>query len=210
VTGEQGTVVTGKRRSFWVELPVMALVAVLLAVGVRAFVVQTFYIPSGSMEQTLLVNDRVLTNKVVYDFRDPRRGEVVVFVPTNAWRTDPTQDDFIKRVIGVGGDHVVCCDSKGHVTVNGQPLIEPYIYPGNPAGTGPFDVTVPKGRLFVMGDHRSDSLDSSRHLDDHFGTITVDSVVGRAFMIFWPFNRVSFLSVPSTFATVPDPPAHAQ
>jgi signal peptidase I len=192
------------QRSFWRELPVLVIVAVLVAVLVRTFVVQTFWIPSGSMEQTLLVNDRVLVNKLVYDIRDPRRGEVVVFVAPNSWRTDPNEADFIKRVIGVGGDHVICCDARGRITINGVSLVEPYVYPGNSAGT-PFDVRVPSGRLFVMGDHREISGDSTKHLEDHNGTIPVNGVVGRAFVIFWPLARVGVLSVPDTFSRVPAP-----
>jgi signal peptidase I len=193
-----------KQRSFWRELPILVIVAVLVAVLVRTFVVQTFWIPSGSMEQTLLVNDRVLVNKLLYDFREPRRGEVIVFVAPPSWRTDPGEPDFIKRVIATPGDHVLCCDAQGHVTVNGTPLIEPYVYPGNAAGT-PFDVRVPAGRLFVMGDHREISGDSSKHLEDHSGTIPISGVVGRAFVIFWPLNRAGLLTVPRTFAHVAAP-----
>jgi signal peptidase I len=204
VTRESTIESKAKQRSFWRELPVLVIVAVLVAVLVRTFVVQTFWIPSGSMEPTLLVNDRVLVNKLVYDFRDPRRGEVVVFVAPDSWRTDPTETDFIKRVIGVGGDHVVCCDSRGRVTVNGHPLYEPYIYPGNSHGT-PFDIRVPAGRLFVMGDHREISGDSTKHIEDNHGTVPVSSVVGRAFLIFWPLSRVGLLRVPDTFDQVPPP-----
>jgi signal peptidase I len=187
----------------------MLVVALALAFGVRAYAVQTFYIPSGSMEQTLLVNDRVLANKLVYRFRDPHRGEVIVFAPPANWQPEAGQTHFIKRVIGIGGDRVVCCDPGGHVTVNGRPLSEPYIFPGNPAATGPFDVVVPAGRLFVMGDHRADSLDSSRHLEFDSGTIPLSSVAGRAFAIFWPISRIDVLPVPSTFAAVPVPVAES-
>jgi signal peptidase I len=193
------------QRSFWRELPVLVIVAVIVAVLVRTFVVQTFWIPSGSMERTLLVNDRVLVNKLVYDVRDPHRGEIVVFAAPSSWRTDPNETDFIKRVIGTGGDHVVCCDSHGRVTVNSYPLVEPYVYPGNAYGT-PFDVMVPKGRMFVMGDHREISGDSTKHLDDNSGTVPVASVVGRAFVIFWPLSRVGTLPVPDTFSHVPPAP----
>jgi signal peptidase I len=204
VTRESTIGSKAKQRSFWRELPVLVIVAVLVAVLVRTFVVQTFWIPSGSMEQTLLVNDRVLVNKLLYDVRDPHRGEIVVFVAPDSWRTDPNETDFIKRVIGVGGDHVMCCDSRGRVSVNGHALVEPYVYPGNSYGT-PFDVHVPAGRLFVMGDHREISGDSTKHLDDHSGTVPVSSVVGRAFVIFWPLNRVGLLRVPDTFDGVPTP-----
>jgi signal peptidase I len=192
-------------RSFWVELPILVLVAVLVAVVVRTFLVQTFYIPSESMERTLLINDRVLVNKVVYDLRDPKRGEIVVFEPPANWAAGPGKDDYIKRVIGVGGDRVVCCDSAGRLTVNGHPLDEKYIFDGNKPSDLPFDVTVPKGRIFVMGDHRAASADSRVHLDFDNGTVPLDRVVGRAFVIFWPMDRAGALSAPEIFEDVPAP-----
>ena len=200
------------RSSFWRELPILLGVAILVAILVRAFVVQTFYIPSESMEPTLLVNDRVLVNKLVYDFRDPRRGEVVVFKAPMEWRSDPSEEDFIKRVIGVGGDRVVCCDLQGRITVNGVALLEAYVYPGDLGTTGApseeaFEIVVPAGRLWVMGDHRSHSGDSreqySRHGDVVRATIANDDVVGRAFVLFWPLGRAGWLSPPETFAHVP-------
>jgi signal peptidase I len=200
------------RSSFWRELPVLLGVAIVVAILVRAFLVQTFFIPSESMENTLLINDRVLVNKLVYDFRDPHRGEIVVFKAPMDWRSDPNEEDFIKRVIGVGGDHVVCCDSEGRISVNGTPLIEPYLYRG-PDGTADvssednFDVVVPIGRLWVMGDHRSHSGDSreqyTRHSDVARATISVDDVVGRAFVLFWPLGRAGWLTPPETFAHIP-------
>jgi len=194
------------KRSFWVELPILVLVAVVVAVVVRTFLVQTFYIPSESMERTLLINDRVLVNKVVYDLRDPKRGEIVVFEPPADWAAGPGKDDYIKRVIGVAGDHVICCDSDGRLSVNGKALDEPYIFDGNKPSDQPFDVTVPKGRIFVMGDHRAASADSRVHLDFDSGTIPLGRVVGRAFVIFWPANRAGTLSPPATFDDVPSPP----
>lgn len=192
------------KRSFWLELPILVLVAILVAVVVRTFLVQTFYIPSESMEQTLLINDRVLVNKVVYDIRDPARGEVIVFKPPPSWEAG-TKEDFIKRVVAVGGDRVLCCDAQGRITVNGQPLDEDYLFPGNRPSDDKFDVTVPPGRLFMMGDHRSASSDSRKHPDAFGGTIALTDVVGRAFVIFWPLNRATSLSPPKTFAAVPDP-----
>jgi signal peptidase I len=192
-------------RSFWVELPILILVAVLVAYGVRTFVVQTFYIPSESMERTLLINDRVLVNKVVYQLRDPKRGEVVVFEPPTNWSAGPGKDDYIKRIIGIGGDRVVCCDTADRLTVNGHALNETYIFKGNKPSEMPFDVTVPKGRIFVMGDHRAASADSRVHLEFDNGTVPLSRVVGRAFVIFWPAGRADTLSAPDTFADVPDP-----
>jgi signal peptidase I len=203
----------GTRRTFWRELPVLLAVAIAVALVVRAFVVQTFYIPSGSMEHTLEVNDRVLVNKLVYDFRAPRRGEVVVFTSPVSWRSSPDETDFIKRVVGVGGDHVACCDAAGRIMVNGVALDEPYLDgdagPATPASPNAFDVTVPPGRLWVMGDNRFFSGDSReqyiRTHDPTASTIAVNSVVGRAFVLFWPATRARWLSVPPDFARVPPP-----
>jgi signal peptidase I len=205
---------TEKRRgSFWRELPILVGVAILVAVLVRAFVLQTFYIPSPSMEHTLNVLDRVLVNKLVYDFRDPRRGEIVVFKAPADWQSGTEGEDFIKRIIGVAGDHVVCCDEQQRITINGRALSEPYIYRDadgtqDPAADEPFDVTVPTGRLWVMGDHRSASGDSLEHWqqtqDIQEATIEADAVVGRAFTIFWPVDRAGWLSVPKEFAAIPD------
>lgn len=190
-------------------------VAILVAVLVRAFVLQTFFIPSQSMEHTLNINDRVLVNKLVYDFRDPRRGEIVVFTAPVDWRSDPNEKDFIKRVIGIAGDHVVCCDAENRIVVNGHPLDEPYLYRNGDgvsdlASQDEFDVVVPAGRLWVMGDHRSHSGDSreqySRHGDVVRATIPADDVIGRAFVLFWPVSRGDWLTVPETFEGIPPPP----
>ncbi|SDY54360.1 signal peptidase I [Micromonospora pattaloongensis] len=206
---------TEKRpNSFWRELPILLGVAVLVAVLVRAFVLQTFWIPSPSMEHTLDINDRVLVNKLVYDFRSPERGEVIVFRAPSSWRSDPSGEDFIKRVIGIAGDRVQCCDAQQRLMINGHPIDEPYIFAeggvSDPAADQPFDVTVPKGRLWVMGDHRSASGDSLEHWErsDHdiqLATVPEDSVVGRAFVVFWPVDRAKWLSVPESFASVPKP-----
>jgi signal peptidase I len=203
------------RSSFWRELPILLGVAVLVAVLVRAFILQTFWIPSQSMEHTLNIEDRVLVNKLVYDFRDPHRGEVVVFEAPMDWRSDPTEEDFIKRVIGVGGDRIICCDDSGRITVNGKALDESYLYRDETGFTDEpsrdeFDVVVPDGRLWLMGDHRSQSSDSREQYVRHDGdinraTIPVDDVVGRAFVLFWPVGRFEWLTVPDTFDQVPPP-----
>jgi len=208
---------TGRRSTFWRELPILLGVAVVVAIVVRAFVLQTFYIPSESMEHTLDINDRVLVNKLVYDFRSPHRGEIIVFTAPDSWRNDPAEIDFIKRVIGVAGDHVVCCDPRHRILVNGHLLDEPYLYQdadgtADSASDEPFDITVPSGRLWVMGDHRSHSGDSREQLmrtkDVGQSTIPVTAVVGRAFVVFWPVSRGKWLTVPGTFAKVPQPPRH--
>ncbi len=219
-----GAETSGGHGSFLRELPFLVLLALVLALLIKTFLVQAFLIPSGSMENTLLVGDRVLVNKLVYDVRPVHRGEVVVFKGPPSWAPEvsvstpsnpvarllrgigsaigaapPGEKDFIKRVIGVAGDHVVCCDARGRITVNGVALTEPYLYPGNTPSAARFDVVVPKGRLWVMGDHRADSADSRSHLDDDNGTIPVGNVVGRAFVRVWPGSRWGTLSVPSTF-----------
>jgi signal peptidase I len=204
-----------RRGSFWRELPILLGVAILVAVLVRAFVLQTFYIPSPSMEHTLNVWDRVLVNKLVYDFREPRRGEIVVFKAPSDWQSGTEGEDFIKRIIGVGGDHIVCCDDQERLMINGHSLDEPFIYTDadgkqDPAADQKFDITVPKDRLWVMGDHRSASGDSLEHWEQteniEEATIKADSIVGRAFTIFWPVGRATWLSVPKEFDSVPDAP----
>lgn len=211
---------TEKRQgSFWRELPILLGVAILVAVLVRAFVLQTFYIPSPSMQHTLELWDRVLVNKLVYEFREPRRGEIIVFKAPGVWQSGNEGDDFIKRVIGQPGDNVVCCDKQQRLVINGQSLDEPYIYTEadgtrNQVADQNFDITVPAGRLWVMGDHREASGDSLEHYEqssaaDEAGkiqeaTIPVDSVVGRAFTIFWPAGRATWLTVPDEFNSIPD------
>ncbi|MET8358606.1 signal peptidase I [Micromonospora sp. NPDC005171] len=202
------------RSSFWKELPILLGVAILVAVLVRAFVLQTFFIPSPSMENTLKIDDRVLVNKLVYDFRSPHRGEVIVFKAPTEWSGNPDGEDFIKRVIGIPGDHVVCCDPEERLMINGKSLDEPYIFSMDGVRDKPadqeFDITVPEGRLWVMGDHRSASGDSLEHWQQSGqniteATIPEDDVVGRAFTVFWPVNRATWLTVPDGFDGIPKP-----
>ncbi|WSS22719.1 signal peptidase I [Streptomyces sp. NBC_01190] len=223
-----------RRRSMITEVPLLVFVALLIALVLKTFLLQAFVIPSGSMEQTIRIGDRVLVDKLTPWFGStPQRGDVVVFKDPGGWlegEPKPTPDpvvvkqvkefltfigllpasgeqDLIKRVIAVGGDTVTCCDTAGHLLVNGKPLNEPYIYPGNPPSMMKFTVHVPLGRLWVMGDHRSDSADSRYHTDKPGGgTIPENLVVGRAFVIAWPVGHWRRLNEPGTFSSVPDPP----
>ena len=215
------------------EIPILIVTALVIALGLKTFLVQAFVIPSGSMEQTIRINDRVLVDKLTPWFGwEPERGDVVVFRDPGGWLEGeqdsgsegpigvrqaqdfltwigllPSDDDqdLIKRVIALGGDTVACCDPEGRVTVNGAPLDEPYLHPGNEPSQIEFEVTVPEGRLFVMGDHRSNSADSRYHLEEEGGTVPVDLVVGRAVVIAWPFSHWSGLGGTEAFSAVPDP-----
>jgi signal peptidase I len=187
-----------------ITLTLFACLAFLLVLN--TLVVQPFQIPSGSMEQGLRIGDRVLVNKLAYRFgARPRRGDVVVFDGTGYFG----DADYIKRVVGVGGDHVVCCDKKGRLEVNGRAVDETaFLYPGDDASSVPFDVVVPAGRLFLLGDHRSGSRDSRDHLGSPGGgMVPVGDVIGRADWIVWPYAHWTHLTRPSAYARVPAAPA---
>lgn len=227
-TSSRGRKSSAKKGSLLKELPVLLVVAFVLALLIKTFLVQAFFIPSGSMETTLhgcpgCAGDRVLVNKVVYHFRDPRPGEIVVFRGPASWAPEfsappagnvvsqalqalgravgtapPDEKDFVKRVIATGGQTVQCCDPDGRLMVDGLPLDEPYISANNPIDLRTFGpVSVPAGRLWVMGDNRAGSADSRAHIDDgDFGTIPVDNVVGKAAVIVWPVSRATVLQSP--------------
>jgi signal peptidase I len=212
-----------RKRHFGRDLAVIVIAALVLTILLKAFVVQVFSIPSGSMENTLLPGDRILVNKLVYRFRSIEPGDIVVFSGSGSWDpvTPPPSNpvirflddarslvgiagpgtDYVKRVIGVPGDHVVCCNAQGQITVNGVPLSEKsYIYPGAAPSQIRFNITVPPGRLWVMGDNRADSDDSRYRISDPGGgTIPESAVVGRAFLIIWPLSRFTDLPIPNTF-----------
>ena len=222
-----------KKGSLLRELPVLLLVAFVLALIVKTFFVQAFFIPSGSMEQTLhgctgCTGDRVLVNKVPYWFGEPEPSDIVVFKGPDTWSPEvtvseptnwfagallwlgrtvgvapPSEDDFVKRVIAVGGQTVQCCDTEGRVTVDGVPLDEPYIFENTPVESRTFGpVTVEEGRLWVMGDHRSASADSKAHMTDRYsGTIGVDDVIGKAAVVVWPIGRFGLLDSPDIQGT---------
>lgn len=184
------------------RITLSVLVCLLFALLLNTFVVQPFRIPSGSMEQELRIGDRVLVNKLAYRFgAQPRRGDVVVFDGTGYFGNA----DYVKRVVGVGGDHVVCCDKEGRLQVNGRSVDEStFLYPGDGASTVAFDVVVPGDTLFVLGDHRSASSDSRDHLGSPGGgMIPVDGVIGRADWIVWPLGHVTHLDRTGAYARVP-------
>jgi signal peptidase I len=226
---------TPKRRmSTWRELPILIVVALTIALVIKTFVVQPFFIPSSSMEDTLLIGDKVLVNKLVYHFRSIQPGDIIVFNGDGSWNpsapaspppsnfvvsayddtlgrlfhaiaglfgTPVGQTDYIKRVIGTPGDRVMCCNAQGLVTVNGVPLHEQsYLYPGAAPSQIKFNIVVPPGRLWVMGDNRAVSDDSRLRMSDPGGgTIPENMVIGRAFVIVWPPSRWRILPIPSTF-----------
>lgn len=234
-----------KQGSLAKEIPILLIVAIGLAFLIKTLFVQAFFIPSGSMQNTLQIHDRVLVNKLIYDFRDPHRGEVVVFNGKNSGFANidesgslqkstnpivkgiqqvqsfiglggnPNESDFIKRVVAVGGDTISCPAIPSNamycknVVVNGHAINESaYLFEGG-EGDGRFSTevgpyladqmaftqrTIPKGQLFVMGDHRNDSSDSRFN-----GTIPVNEVIGRAFIKVWPPSRIGGIGVPKAF-----------
>lgn len=210
------------------ETLLVILYAVIIAFLVKTFLLRGFYIPSGSMENTLELNDRIFVNVADSWFHDPSRGDIIVFEDTQGWipasqqgqvsparkalsfvgvMPDASENYLIKRVIGTGGDHVVCKDADSEVTVNGRTLDESsYLYPGSHPCGMPFDVTVPDGEFFVMGDHRDASADSRYHIEQKTEFVKADDVVGRAFVTAWPLNRSHLLDDHhEVFADVPAP-----
>ena len=211
-----------KQLPVWQESLLLLGIAVVLAVVIKAFFMQAFYIPSGSMNDTLVLNDRILVQKVSYwGGGAPQRGDVVVFSDPGGWLAPaeeqqatnpltktleviglyPTGGHLVKRVIGVGGDQIKCCDKQGRMLVNGVPLNEKsYLAAGVKPSLIKFDVEVNPGYLWVQGDNRSNSADSRVHLGDPGGgMVPVDDVVGKVFAVVWPWGHAKMVDRPATF-----------
>jgi signal peptidase I len=239
-----GTQRKRKHLPLWQETILLLGVALVLAVVIKTFFVQAFYIPSESMEPGLVLNDRILIQKMSYwGGGEPERGDVVVFKDPGGWLSSmensgpdnaaarvmakvglyPTGGHLVKRVIGVAGDTIECCDEQGRLVVNGRPLDEGDFLQGGAACDGPMPSQcsddwevgpIPEGHIFVMGDNRANSADSSMHMcrpkeetdcveGDEY--VPVDLVVGKVFVLLWPADRFSWTTRPDTFEDIPDP-----
>jgi signal peptidase I len=208
-----------RKRTFLHEFPVLIVVALVVSLFIKTFIVQFFFIPSGSMENTLQVDDRVAVNRIPFIANDIKRGDVVVFRDPDNWLPaadfetapfviaklksalvavgvlpNPAKQYLVKRVVGVAGDHVICCTNTGKITVNGQEMNEPYIFKGNVPSDMNFDVTVPKNKIWVMGDHRGASADSRYHQEDiNKGFVPLNRVTGRVLAVIWPIKNISLV-----------------
>ncbi len=204
------------------ETALVVVVALALSLIVKTFLVQAFYIPSGSMERTLQLKDRVMVSKLTPGPFELHRGDIIVFTDFNNWldpalkpATNPgpvtsflrtvgllpsdSNDHLIKRIIGMPGDRVQCCGADGRIKVNGLAIDEPYLFPGNPPSQAEFDITVPAGRVWVMGDHRSDSADSRAHDENSggkIGSVPISRITGKAFALVWPLSNATWLGRP--------------
>lgn len=203
------------------ETLVIIVIALALSALVRAFLLQAFYVPSASMESTLIPSDRIIASKITTSLSGPQRGEILVFRDPGGWIPDAPEsqsgwrgvlqpaltflgilpsdsgNDLVKRVIGLPGDRVACCDSAGRIVLNGVPLEESYVQ--GPTDQVRFDVTVPVDRMFVMGDNRGNSRDSRYHLDRDNGGVPVSNAVGRVVLTVWPLARLGIAEIPSIF-----------
>ncbi len=209
-----------RKRSFLKEFPFLIVVALVVSLFIKTFIVQFFFIPSGSMENTLQIDDRVAVNRLPFISNNIKRGDVVVFRDPDNWLPaadietapfimakakaalvavgvlpNPAKQYLVKRVVGVAGDRVICCTTTGKITVNGKEMVEPYIFDGNVPSDMNFDVTVPKGKLWVMGDHRGASADSRFHQEDiNKGFVPLNRVTGRVLAVIWPIKNISLVS----------------
>ena len=201
------------------EFPVLVIVALAVSLIIKTFLVQFFFIPSGSMENTLQINDRVAVNKIPFISGSIHRGDVVVFRDPANWLPEPfagtenkvlakikegfvavgvlpnpAKQYLVKRVIGVAGDHIVCCSKTGGLIINDKTTSEPYIFAGNKPSEMDFNVTVPEGKVWVMGDHRGASADSRYHQDDvNNGFVPVSRITGRVYAIIWPLKHIGLV-----------------
>jgi len=208
-----------RKRSFLKEFPFLIVVALVVSLFIKTFIVQFFFIPSGSMENTLQIDDRVAVNRIPFISNNIKRGDVVVFRDPDNWLPaadietapfviakakaalvavgvlpNPAKQYLVKRVVGVAGDRVICCTTTGKITVNGQEMVELYIYAGNVPSDMNFDVTVPKDKLWVMGDHRGASADSRYHQEDiNKGFVPLNRVTGRVLAVIWPIKNFSLV-----------------
>jgi signal peptidase I len=218
--------------AFFVDIFTIVGTALVLSLIIKTFLLRSFYIPSGSMESTLQINDRIVVNELVPNLIPVSRGDIVVFKDPGGWLTDSTKPSnsnaftttidellsvfgitapdsdqhLVKRVIGIPGDHVVCCDAKGLLQINGVSIKETYLDPGTIPSTKHFDVTVPKDSYWVMGDNRSNSWDSRFHGDlPSKGFVAKSLIVGKAFVITWPQKHWTWLgNYPDVFKNVPN------
>ncbi|SDW39515.1 signal peptidase I [Arthrobacter sp. yr096] len=213
----------------WVkEIVTVVAIALVLSFLLKTFLFRAFYIPSESMESTLDVNDRIFINLLVPGPFDLQRGDVVVFKDTQAWlppvapkpagpmdwvgdglefvglAPDDNEQHLVKRIIGLPGDRVSCCDAQGHLSINGKPVNETYINPAEVPFPKPFDIVVPEGKVWVMGDNRNHSEDSRAHQEVNGGFVNIEDVEGKATVIAWPVNRWTILdNYPDVFRDVP-------
>ena len=223
------------RSGFWhglKEIVTIAVTALVISFLIKTFVAQAFWIPSGSMEDTLVYGDRVMVSKIQAGPMAVERGDIAVFEDPGGWLAPHRPADrgpvldaafrvlqfvgiapveegnhLIKRVVGVGGDTVACCDEDGRLTVNGHPLEEDYLYPGDVPSRGDFEITVPEDHIWVMGDHRSNSQDSRAHDDGTgaAGSVPRENVVGQAFVLLFPLDHATWFRTPETYDSVPEP-----
>lgn len=202
------------------EFPVLVVVALAVSLLIKTFIVQFFFIPSGSMENTLQIKDRVAVNKLPLISKNIKRGDVIVFRDPDNWLPyasepvenkfittlkdglvtvgvlpNPTKQYLVKRVIGVAGDHIICCAKDKTLTINGKKTSEPYIFAGNVPSEMDFNITVPQGKVWVMGDHRGSSADSRYHQDDiNHGMVPTSKITGRVYAIIWPIKHAGFVA----------------
>jgi signal peptidase I len=213
------------------EIATVVVIAVVLSFLIKTFLFRAFFIPSESMVNTLDIDDRIFVNLLVPEPFSLSRGDVVVFRDTKGWLPpaeektegpftwvqdgltfvgllpDNSEQHLVKRVIGLPGDHVVCCDDGGKLTINGTAIDEGYVNSAEVPQVRNFDVTVPEGKVWVMGDNRNHSADSRAHMDSDGGFIDIADLEGKAAVIAWPLNRITTLgNYPDVFRSVPAAP----